>query len=590
MLFIERLLKLNKSLAPLLEQGQNDKAVANNKEAIEALQNVVQNYLQKIDNEALETAEAEEKIIVSTPRHNFLSSSVGISAKNKPKDVCLAQELLEKHKFNLSIDGCIGPKTIAAIKGFQTSIGFRRPDGCIDPGGRTWKALIEVTPVKEKITKQEGKGAQVVVDKKLPKTWDSHSNRRITTLDSRVQASAIQFINETEADLGIQLRVTDALRTVAEQDKLYKGGKVTKVRGGRSYHNYGLAIDVVEIKNGKALYSSPNWKKIAAIGKRIGFEWGGDWKSFVDKPHFQMTFGLSTLELMKNKYPKLYEERYGAKHKAKPKVEKNKKIEQGTDLLDSVGKGGTNNPADVKKVQTALAQHDFGCKVDGDCGTKTLNNIVEFQRLLGFRKPDGCVDPNGRTWEKLKAPKFNAENLLKEASEIQLALVANAIKSEGTYNDDPNDSGGKTMYGIAENYEWPKFARLFKIDSSKVDLIQKITKEQASAYYLYSRYEKYGLDTIKSKRIANAFFDQSILTPNFINKHARRALKALGYPIAISNKKLDAEAVLALNEVSESAFIKAFVAEQNTYYEDVAKSKPKKAKFLRGWKNRTARL
>jgi hypothetical protein len=36
--------------------------------------------------------------------------------------------------------------------------------------------------------------------------------------------------------------------------------------------------------------------KIAPIGKKSGFEWGGDWKK-KDKPHFQMTFGKTTAEL-----------------------------------------------------------------------------------------------------------------------------------------------------------------------------------------------------------------------------------------------------------------------------------------------------
>ena len=74
---------------------------------------------------------------------------------------------------------------------------------------------------------------------------------------------------------------------------------VTKVKGGASFHNYGLAIDVVEIKGKSALYKNSQWKKIGKIGKQHGFEWGGDWKRFVDKPHFQITFGYSTEELFK---------------------------------------------------------------------------------------------------------------------------------------------------------------------------------------------------------------------------------------------------------------------------------------------------
>jgi len=134
------------------------------------------------------------------------------------------------------------------------------------------------------------------------KTWDKHTNNRIPTLDARVQKAAYGFINTVEQELGIKLRVTSALRTVAEQDALYKKGNVTKAQGGQSYHNYGLAIDVVEIKNGQPIWNC-DWPKIAAVGKRFGFEWGGDWKGFVDKPHFQMPFGKSVRQLCIAKYP-----------------------------------------------------------------------------------------------------------------------------------------------------------------------------------------------------------------------------------------------------------------------------------------------
>ncbi|MDH6369767.1 hypothetical protein D3C76_1358970 [compost metagenome] len=35
----------------------------------------------------------------------------------------------------------------------------------------------------------------------------------------------------------------------------------------------------------------------------MGFEWGGDWTSFKDYPHFQLTFGLSTADYRNGKQP-----------------------------------------------------------------------------------------------------------------------------------------------------------------------------------------------------------------------------------------------------------------------------------------------
>jgi peptidoglycan L-alanyl-D-glutamate endopeptidase CwlK len=46
----------------------------------------------------------------------------------------------------------------------------------------------------------------------------------------------------------------------------------------------------------------PNWNKVVPsevvhVAEVLGFEWGGNWKSFKDYPHFQMTFGQTWQQL-----------------------------------------------------------------------------------------------------------------------------------------------------------------------------------------------------------------------------------------------------------------------------------------------------
>lgn len=113
-------------------------------------------------------------------------------------------------------------------------------------------------------------------------------------------------------------RFAYTLRTFAEQDKLYAqgrtapGARVTNAKGGQSYHNYGLAIDIVLLvdKDGNGTYETAvwdtrtdfdndrraDWMEVVAIFKRYGWEWGGDWK-FKDYPHFQKTFGKTIKQL-----------------------------------------------------------------------------------------------------------------------------------------------------------------------------------------------------------------------------------------------------------------------------------------------------
>jgi hypothetical protein len=158
-------------------------------------------------------------------------------------------------------------------------------------------------------------GLGVLIFKKIKKSmeygtrkvWDSSSEKIINTLHPKVRDKAREFLNRAE-DAGIKIRVTSGYRTYKEQDALYAKGRttsgaiVTKAKAGQSSHNFGTAMDVVRIENGKAVWNS-GWEEIGKIGKSVGFDWGGEWVSFVDKPHFQMNFG-NTISQLRAKYDK----------------------------------------------------------------------------------------------------------------------------------------------------------------------------------------------------------------------------------------------------------------------------------------------
>ncbi|MNW55605.1 Peptidoglycan L-alanyl-D-glutamate endopeptidase CwlK precursor [compost metagenome] len=42
---------------------------------------------------------------------------------------------------------------------------------------------------------------------------------------------------------------------------------------------------------------------VVEIAKSLGFDWGGDWRSFKDMPHFEMCFGLTTAQYRAGKQP-----------------------------------------------------------------------------------------------------------------------------------------------------------------------------------------------------------------------------------------------------------------------------------------------
>jgi peptidoglycan L-alanyl-D-glutamate endopeptidase CwlK len=154
---------------------------------------------------------------------------------------------------------------------------------------------------------------------------DQITIKRIELLHPSLKDEAIQIYSEICQTLsnGVICRFTHTLRTIKEQNDLYakgrtiKGQIVTNAKGGQSYHNFGCAIDIVLIVDGKATWDrgkdfdkdgQPDFMEVVKIFKKYGWEWGGDWH-FKDYPHFQKTFGLTTKQLLNKEkignYPKI---------------------------------------------------------------------------------------------------------------------------------------------------------------------------------------------------------------------------------------------------------------------------------------------
>lgn len=145
---------------------------------------------------------------------------------------------------------------------------------------------------------------------------DPVSERRIATLHPKIAGEVLMLFNKANNELltgNAKARVTCGFRTVVEQNLLYNQGRtmpgkiVTNAKGGESIHNYGLAFDfclIVDKKHASWEWlrdfdgdKVADWMEFVNLFKAHGYEWGGDWKSFKDRPHLQKTFGKSVSEL-----------------------------------------------------------------------------------------------------------------------------------------------------------------------------------------------------------------------------------------------------------------------------------------------------
>lgn len=140
---------------------------------------------------------------------------------------------------------------------------------------------------------------------------ETKSIDRINTMHPKVRQKALDAYKEAvkATPVGVHPFVDEGLRSFERSDALYAQGRtkpgniVTNAKGGSSLHNYGLALDFHLQVNGKDVWpnnfrADKNWMKVVEIFKKHGFTWGGDFRSIVDAPHFEMTFGYTTKQLL----------------------------------------------------------------------------------------------------------------------------------------------------------------------------------------------------------------------------------------------------------------------------------------------------
>lgn len=117
--------------------------------------------------------------------------------------------------------------------------------------------------------------------------FSRRSERNLVGVKPDLIKLARRALELSEVDFG----VTEGLRTKDRQRQLVAEGKS---RTANSRHLTGDAIDVVAYLGAAVTWEWKYYEQIAVAFKRasaelgIPVEWGGDWKSLKDGPHFQL--------------------------------------------------------------------------------------------------------------------------------------------------------------------------------------------------------------------------------------------------------------------------------------------------------------
>lgn len=203
------------------------------------------------------------------------------------------------------VDGRIGHETLSRIE--DKIFNYTTPDDAVGTGGSSGAGSAAeeggaVSPATPGGTPAAGK-------------VDARSAKNIETLDPKVRsyfaAIAIEGTKIAQEMGATGYVMISGNRTYAEQDALYAKGrtapgpKVTNAKGGYSNHNFRVAGDfgvfsgADYLDNTNPALASKIHKAVAARIKSLfpKIEWGGDWTSFRDEPHYQYKTGLSLAQM-----------------------------------------------------------------------------------------------------------------------------------------------------------------------------------------------------------------------------------------------------------------------------------------------------
>ena len=117
-------------------------------------------------------------------------------------------------------------------------------------------------------------------------------SKRSTEKLSGVNPELVKVVQRAIEITSIDFAVIEGVRTVERQQVLFAQGASKTMK---SRHITGHAVDLAAYIDGGICWDWPLYDKLAEAMKdaarelQVPIEWGGDWTTFKDGPHFQLS-------------------------------------------------------------------------------------------------------------------------------------------------------------------------------------------------------------------------------------------------------------------------------------------------------------
>ncbi|HDR3499651.1 TPA: M15 family metallopeptidase [Bacillus toyonensis] len=253
--------------------------------------------------------------------------------------------------------------------------------------------------------------------------YDSRNRKNLNNLGDKTKALAYKWYQYC-LDKGIEILIYETIRTVETQrEYVNKGASQTM----KSYHIVGQALDFVPINsNGTEDWNGYNkepWASAIRYAKQIGFEWGGDWKGFVDSPHLQNNLSGYGTDTFNGK---------GQAPSVTPPAD--------TNVSTSTGTGVATVTADVLNVRSAPST-----------SASIVGKVKKGEPYVTYGIQNGFYAVGGNQWISADWVSFVPKEQPKPKPEYQVGTITGDVWLHSTA--DFNDSSRVRVLKKGETYK-----------------------------------------------------------------------------------------------------------------------------------------